>query len=869
VLAAAALSATLTATPALPQQPIVVDVRQGTDMSVAVAPDASRIVVDLLGQLWELPITGGAATPLTPTDEAARQPRFSPDSRLIAYERVIDGQSDVWLFDRLTGERRALTSEPDDDREPDFLPGGDAVVFASNRDGHYGLWVQSLSSTLAQPLVLESGDARYPAVSERGDIAYVSTDSDGRHMLKAFSGGTSRVLVATDLRIDAPSWRPGGGVIVYHTTDDATSSSLNMIILSTQPIVRVLTRNEDAFAGRASWLSPTEYLYAADGQIWRRSLGGFSRKPVHLFAAVSIEPAESQGYHVDSADESPQSAHGLAGAAASLDGRSVVFAALGDIWLDAGGRLSQLTDDEAWDFEPTIAGDGSFVVYATVRDGRSVLRRVATREGLSEPLLAGSGDVFAPALDASGTRLAYLATAEPGPDAPAALHVLYLDDGTRVDGNTPLRALAQPAWLEDDADAALAVLTADDAGLERIVFDAALRPVRREPGQRASQPQPTVWPGWAPAPPLADNFVVQAGRLFDGLGGDYRRHVDIHIENRRIKAIVGRGVLPLPATVIDARESTVLPGFIDAHVHDTSRAGVWLGRSFLAYGVTTTRMLGRDTRAALARAETWASGRSPGPRVIVAADVAEGTPVAPSQYPIVVANAHSVLDDPLRGIGSAAAGLPRELTRMLAFANGDSALPATMQRRYSPLLGQYQDVLGTIVASGYVEITGLAALTPSAVDRVLASPPDARRRYEQLVPATMVAAWRSATDSPRALAARQEALARLIRGGARIAVGSEAPLVPPGVGYVAELELLAAAGIPNDQVLRLATAGGALALGVDRDLGTLEPGKLADLVIVDGDPLARLGDLTRVRGALVGGRWLERATLAGDADRRP
>ena len=141
------------------QQPIIVDVRQGTDISVAVAPDSSHVVVDLLGQLWEMPITGGAARPMTPADESARQPRFSPDGKLIAYERHFGDQADIWLLDTLTGERRALTNEAADDREPDFMPGGNAVVFASNRAGHFGLWTQALDGSPAQPLSQKAATA--------------------------------------------------------------------------------------------------------------------------------------------------------------------------------------------------------------------------------------------------------------------------------------------------------------------------------------------------------------------------------------------------------------------------------------------------------------------------------------------------------------------------------------------------------------------------------------------------------------------------------------------------------------------------------------------------------------------------------------
>jgi hypothetical protein len=114
---------------------------------------------------------------------------------------------------------------------------------------------------------------------------------------------------------------------------------------------------------------------------------------------------------------------------------------------------------------------------------------------------------------------------------------------------------------------------------------------------------------------------------------------------------------------------------------------------------------------------------------------------------------------------------------------------------------------------------------------------------------------------PRVIAPLTATVARIVRGGGRVTVTSDAPAVPYGYGVHTELGLLAAAGIPNDQALRIASAGGAIALGLGGELGTLEAGKLADFVVVRGDPLARIADSATIIATVRSGVWLTREEL--------
>ena len=189
-------------------QDIVASVSQGTNMALALSPDGETLVVDLMGQLWSLPATGGGAQLLLPAEEAARNPRFSPDGSRLVYQQFARGQWDLWLLELATSTRRRLSGPPYNDREPDFSADGRAIVFVSDRSGSDALHRLDLDTEEVTQLTYGS-QASWPAVSERGEIVYVERrGTEWRLVLRARSGTTSTLLTgANPLR--APSWRPG------------------------------------------------------------------------------------------------------------------------------------------------------------------------------------------------------------------------------------------------------------------------------------------------------------------------------------------------------------------------------------------------------------------------------------------------------------------------------------------------------------------------------------------------------------------------------------------------------------------------------------------------------------------------------------
>jgi imidazolonepropionase-like amidohydrolase len=110
----------------------------------------------------------------------------------------------------------------------------------------------------------------------------------------------------------------------------------------------------------------------------------------------------------------------------------------------------------------------------------------------------------------------------------------------------------------------------------------------------------------------------------------------------------------------------------------------------------------------------------------------------------------------------------------------------------------------------------------------------------------------------------RQATAKLARAGVTIGTGTDIWQIPSGLHL--ELEQMVAAGLSPLEALHAATGGAARIIGAERDFGTIEPGKWADLVILDADPTADIRNTRRIRTVMQAGRLLDRdAVVAGAA----
>jgi imidazolonepropionase-like amidohydrolase len=118
---------------------------------------------------------------------------------------------------------------------------------------------------------------------------------------------------------------------------------------------------------------------------------------------------------------------------------------------------------------------------------------------------------------------------------------------------------------------------------------------------------------------------------------------------------------------------------------------------------------------------------------------------------------------------------------------------------------------------------------------------------------------------PRLFAKHRQIVLALHDAGVAILAGTDAPMrnVPPGFGLHEEMTELVRGGLTPAAALRAATYEPARYFGALDSLGTIAPGKLADLVLLDGDPLSRIENTRRIFAVATRGRWYDRRALDG------
>ena len=403
----------------------------------------------------------------------------------------------------------------------------------------------------------------------------------------------------------------------------------------------------------------------------------------------------------------------------------------------------------------------------------------------------------------------------------------------------------------------------------------------------------------APAPAPADApRALRFRRLVDGTG----RVIDdavVVVRGERIAAVgSGDGAVPRGAEVVDLRRYTAIPGLIDVHTHMTywwdrapgttpwgqqgqrrSAVTVYLAqenaRRTLETGVTTVRDLGASEYGDVAMRDLIARGAMVGPRMLVSGfglQRARAAPPAGAPSPVprgrVTDTAEIALAvkaqvdagaDVIKVYGSTGSAADTSGRQTFSFAEMRAAVDAAprLGRRiaihsYGPAGGRDAARAGAESVEHAVDLDDATLADMAARGTVYVPTVDHNRYYaEHRAEYGYTAEQAAALDAYRAR--NLETVRRAVRAGVRIAMGSDAVFTMFGQN-TRELAWFVEAGMTPAQALATATTNAARLLGRERELGAVAPGFYADVVAVEGDPLADVGAVIRgVRWVMKGG----------------
>lgn len=768
---------------------------EGPRQNFAFTPDDSAIVLSLNGKLWRAPLTGGPpqAIPFRATVSQRVIPPVQPTARSID-----DGPMGIRAIRAPTISRNART-----------------LVFTAVGK----LWIQDLESGRTRRLT-RSTDLEYnPSISPDGRcIAYLSfRDLDQRRSdIDARTVSVSRVvwlclndardtpvadsalhvLTVTPGDYGPPVWFPDGARILFTRAD------------STQA-----TRFQDVFV----WTDTSGSVPVAIGtaNLHTQAYGRVAR--VNNRRSYRVNSDGSRIYFFESGQ-----------ASGSVSGRTTDIVS---ILIDGSDRRVHLRLTE------------EFAVGAVAPNGRHAV--------VSQ--YAGGGTYLIPV---------------PGVAASAELVSLSGSGGRRI----TRKPAASAFWL-DDSTAFHAIGQTISRTHVRTLGNSTFHTVDLSLPQGRS----------------TRTFAVRGARILTMAGSAGRERTiergTIVVKNGRITAVNEMNNVPIPAgvMVIEGTSLTIIPGLIDVHAH----IGVSLmprpsldidDISYLAYGVTSRYDPSTlSAEADLEHYERIATGLTPGPRYYYSGptfsfynhpatslDAARRMSALPEAFGVAVIKEFlqparsqrqylaQAADEAGMGITGHVGGLKEMLTRV---ADGFTAV------EHSSFIGPIFRDVATFIARSGVNFTpniiqnGGIDVRPQGFgfffrEMLRDSPPDTLKYFRFRWPeyfrerlGYVREPQRFSFDQLR-LERLSTGAAAVIREGGMVSIGAHNP---PGLFTHWEMWIIQRGGASPMEVLRAGTINGAKKIGIDRDVGSLEPGKLADFVVLTGNPLDDIRNTTKIR----------------------
>jgi len=514
-----------------------------------------------------------------------------------------------------------------------------------------------------------------------------------------------------------------------------------------------------------------------------------------------------------------------------------------DLWehdIDTGVER-QLTNYPGNETQPAWSADGSMLAYISQRgDSWSIIVR---QSGIDEVLATADTPLSAPSWRPDNTLLMYKQLAGNS----VSLQMAIMSDPPLLRTYSVGEDLfpGPVSWQNRNR-----FVYAADGAIKQKNFDARL-PARlpfsvhigRQPrGESAQHQQRRLTVADAATLPI----VVRARRVFDGISKTYLVDQDIYIRDGRIVEVTSRRDWP-GTSVVDLGDVTVLPGLIDSYARLAGLPANIAGPLLLSFGVTTIVAADAEQYPSLAGD---AKPALPGPRVLRAGLATAAAPkTVPEDLALVkipgLATASSEDLERIRQWQKSGLPLLVDSWQSAPLHHADLLLGIESIPR-SPSGRLYQDAQVANGMAGSGVLSGMADGSTPGLESLL----QARQ-----------AKWLK--DAP-AISTRFRSPPTIDTPNTQVILASFPNGLPAGLALHAEIRAMEAAGMSAEKILRSAGSTAADALGYGTDLGRITPGALADLVIIDGDPLDSPASMIDVIAVVRNGHFY---SVAGLLDR--